>query len=70
MKGLIRAGLLIPKGIYAVMKTLPQKNQVTILSRQSDSPSLDICMLADKIREKHPDYEVVVLCRTLGSGLG
>ncbi len=63
MENLIRIGIAGLKGIYAVMKLSPQEKKVVILSRESDTPSLDICMLRDKIEELHPDYEVVVLCK-------
>lgn len=56
--------------MYAVLKLFPQQNKIVILSRQSDSPSLDITMLERKFKELHPDYKVVVMCKKIGPGLG
>ena len=63
MEGLIKVGIAGLNGIYAVMKLFPQQKKVVILSRESDTPSLDICMLRDKIEDLHPDYSVVILCK-------
>ena len=65
MKVIIRIGICILNIIYFFMKLLPQQKKVVFLSRQSDSPSLDITMLQDKITELHPEYETVVLCKKL-----
>ena len=63
MEKLIKVGIAGLNGIYAVMKLFPQQKKVVILSRESDTPSLDICMLRDKIEDLHPDYSVVILCK-------
>ncbi len=65
MKVIIRIGICILNIIYFFMKLLPQQKKIVFLSRQSDSPSIDITMLQDKIMEMHPDYETVVLCKKL-----
>lgn len=56
--------------IYGLLKliTHPHK-KIVFLSRQSNAPSIDITVLADKIKELHPDYEIVILCKTIESGL-
>ena len=59
----------ILNGIYALMKCRPLRNKITILSRESNEPSLDIQMLAEKFRELRPDWEVTVLCRKIPDGL-
>ncbi|NBI63069.1 CDP-glycerol glycerophosphotransferase family protein [Clostridiales bacterium] len=68
MKFLIAIGRLILNGIYDFHKLCPVKNQVVIISRQSDEPSLDIRLLAKEL-ESRQDIQVKVLCRTLGGGL-
>lgn len=55
--------------LYGLFKLLPVRKKVVFISRQSDSPSLDIQMLAEEIQRSHPDYQVVVLCKKIGSGL-
>lgn len=69
MSLIIKTEILILNIIYSLIKLFPQKNKIAIISRQSDSPSMDICLLENKINELHPDYEVVVLCKTLKGNL-
>ncbi len=68
MRLLIAIGRVILNGIYALHKLNPIKNQVTIISRQSDEPSLDIRLLAQEL-ESRQDIQVKVLCKTLSGGL-
>lgn len=65
MKYVIKAGILVLNIIYGFMKLLPQQKKVVFLSRQSDTPSIDITMLRDKIGQLHPDYRVELLCKML-----
>lgn len=67
MNGLVQIGISGLKGIYALMKVLPSQDKIVILSRESDTPSLDITMLRDKIQEMHPEYKVSVLCKLFKS---
>ncbi|NLD19046.1 MAG: polyribitolphosphotransferase [Clostridiales bacterium] len=69
MSIIINIGKAMLNFIYCFFKLIPVKKKITIISRQSDSPSLDITMLAEKIKELHPDYEVTILCKTLGHNL-
>lgn len=55
--------------IYAVIKIFPVKDKVTILSRQSDNPSLDIRMLSDEIIKQSPGTSVIILCKKINKGL-
>lgn len=59
MSLIIKTGILILNILYSFIKLFPQKKKITIISRQSNEPSLDITMLADKINELHHDHEVV-----------
>ncbi|MDR1953618.1 MAG: CDP-glycerol glycerophosphotransferase family protein, partial [Clostridiales Family XIII bacterium] len=43
------------------MKLRRKRNKVTLISSQSDEPTLDILMLAEAIRRMYPDMEVTVL---------
>lgn len=65
MNILIGTGRAILGFLYAILKLLPVKKKVIILSRQSDEPSLDIRLLAEEIKREHPDYQVVVLTKML-----
>lgn len=64
--------ILILKGIlnliYAFFKLLPVKNKVTILSRQSDSKSLDISLLEAELKNRR-GLTVVCLCRKMETNL-
>lgn len=42
--------------------------KVLFMSRQSNKPSVDFELLADCIREEHPDYSIEMLCRMMGGG--
>lgn len=69
MSLIIKAGILILNTIYSLIKLFPQKKKIVIISRQSDSPSIDISLLTNKLNELHPDYQVIVLCKTLKGNL-
>lgn len=67
--GVLGMGKAVLRGIYAVHKLAPVKpRRVSIISRQSDTPSLDIRLLKREL-EKDGAAEVRVLCRTLDGGL-
>jgi len=53
--------------IYFFIRPFPQKNRITILSRQSKKISIDIRLLKDAIEKNIPDAECVVLVRMLDS---
>lgn len=55
--------------IYFFLKLLPTKKQITIISRQSNFPSLDIKILSGNLREELKDYKIVVLCKKIDKGL-
>ena len=50
------------------MKLLPLRHKVVLISRQSDTPSLDFFMLAEELRRRDPHLEIAVVCRSLGDG--
>ena len=55
--------------IYIFYKLGSTRRKVTLISRQSDEPSVDFLMLKERL-EQDENLEVVVLTRTLGHGLG
>lgn len=50
------------------MKLLPLRHKVVLISRQSDAPSRDFAMLAEELRSRDPELEIVMVCRSLGDG--
>ena len=64
----IAAGFL--RLVYIPIRRRPVQRKVTIISQQSDSPSLDIRLLQQELAKRHPDVECMVLCKTIGPGLG
>ena len=69
MSILIKAAKAVMSLIFAFLKLFPLRDKVTLISRQSDSPTLDFELLKAAINEKSPETEVVLLCRTMGKGL-
>lgn len=51
--------------LYAPMKLQKLDNQIVIISRQSNHPTLDIKLLREYIDESYPDVKCVVLCAKL-----
>ncbi len=67
--GLIKPGKRLLDLIYSLMKLRPLRNKVVMLSRQSDRPSRDFRMLAERIGEEMPEVKVVVLCKAIPASL-
>ena len=65
--------VLLLKCIYFFLKLFPVKNKIVFISRQSDTPSKDMRMLADKLNEILPDYKCVFVTKktrkTLSDGM-
>lgn len=52
--------------IYFFMKLLPTKdNRVLMLSRQSDTPSIDFSYIINEIKTKYPEKELIVLTKRM-----
>ena len=69
MTRIIQFGTVLLNLIYALFKLLPQKNKVTMISRQSNKPSFEFEMIRDEIYSRNQKTEVVFLCRTLDGGV-
>ncbi|MDO4485185.1 MAG: CDP-glycerol glycerophosphotransferase family protein [Bacillota bacterium] len=69
MKTIINIIKAVLNALYAVLKLLPVQKKILFLSRQSNSPSIDIALLSERIAAEHPDYQTVILCRKIGPGL-
>ncbi|MBQ3281912.1 MAG: CDP-glycerol glycerophosphotransferase family protein [Eubacterium sp.] len=69
MTVLIKAAIGVMQLFYELFKLFPVRKKIVFISRQADEPSLDFRLLADDIKRSHPDYEIVMLCRMLNSGI-
>ncbi len=63
MKAVICLGRLFLQILYQFYKISPQKNEILIVSRQSNEPSLDVRLLEKKLQVTFPDYKINVMCR-------
>ena len=66
---LVKAASAVMQLFYELFKLFPVQKKIVFISRQADEPSLDFKLLGDEIRKEHPDYQVVMLCRMLNSGI-
>ena len=66
MKILLIIALGLLKLFYLFIKLFPTQNKITLISRQSNKPSLDFILLNKKLSSK---YKVVMLCKKLEPGI-
>lgn len=66
---LIKVGTVLLNGIYSVIKLLPTKRKVTMISRQSNDPSMEFLMIKEELHNQDEKIEVVLLCKTLDNGI-
>ena len=58
--------LFFLNGIYDIVKALvPSRNKVTLVSRQSDEPSVNFLLLKQEFESREDPPQVVMLCKTL-----
>lgn len=69
MNFIIKTGRIFLQMIYQLLKLLPVKDKVVLISRQSDEPSVDFVLLRDEINRESPATVVAVLCKTLDGGV-
>ncbi|MGX8773440.1 MAG: CDP-glycerol glycerophosphotransferase family protein [Bacillota bacterium] len=66
---LMRTAVGALRALYVPFKARGVGNRITFISRQSDRPSADILMLSERVKEKRPDAECVILAKKLeGAG--
>ena len=68
VKTVIKCGIGVLNGAFAIMKQAPMQSRVVFMSRQSDKPSQDIKLLCDELGKRNID--TVVMCKKMGDGLG
>jgi CDP-ribitol ribitolphosphotransferase len=67
MRILIAVAIWTAQGAYALFKAVfPPRRKVVFLSRQSNVPSRDFSLLAEALRLRDPDLEIVMRCRMVG----
>ncbi|MFD2839792.1 CDP-glycerol glycerophosphotransferase family protein [Populibacterium corticicola] len=54
---------------YSPIRLLPARKQITFISRQQDTPSLDFELFAQEFTRRHPDWTVEFLCYEFHSSL-
>lgn len=66
---IIKIGIVCLNAMYALIKLLPSKEKVTMISRQSNVPSKEFRMIRKEIESRNKGVEVVFLCHTLDGGV-
>ncbi|MGM9874569.1 MAG: CDP-glycerol glycerophosphotransferase family protein [Bacilli bacterium] len=61
---LIKVAIFLLNIIYFFLKLFPVKNKIVMISRQSNSETIDFKLIRKEI-EKHHKYKVIVLCKKL-----
>lgn len=69
MNFIVKTGQVILQVIYQLLKLFPVRDKIVMISRQSNSPSIDFLLLRDEIKKQAPQVKVVFLCRTLEGGV-
>lgn len=69
MKIIIAIGTFLLQAIYYMIWLCPTQNKVVMISRQSNSPSIDFKLLEKEIVNRKNGTRVVLLCRTLDGGI-
>lgn len=66
---IIKIGIFVLGILYWFIKLFPTKNKITMISRQSNTPSVEFEMVRDEIYKRDAGTEVVLLCKKLEGGL-
>ncbi len=69
MIAVIKIGIFLLNLFYSFVKLIPTKSKITMISRQSNTPSLEFLAVKEAAKAKHPNVKVVMLCRTLDNGV-
>ena len=70
MRIIIEIGVIFMNFIYCFHKLAPVKNRVTVISRQSSEPSVDVRILFRRLNELHPEIETRMMYRMIPPGIG
>ena len=65
MKVILNLPILVLKLIYFFLKLFPTKDKIIFLSRQSNTPSIDFCLLESEIKSKAPNLKQVMITRRM-----
>lgn len=66
---IVKIGIICLNIVYTFVKLLPVKNKVTMISRQSNEPSVEFRMIRREIESRGKGTKVVFLCHTLDGGV-
>lgn len=69
MVKLIKIGTILLNALYSIIKLLPTRHKVTMISRQSNNPSNEFLLVEKELKEKDKNVKVVLMCRTLDGGV-
>lgn len=69
MDVMIKVGQVFLQLIYQLFKILPVQDKIVMISRQSNTPSVDFILLRKELKKEAPSAKVVFLCRTLDGGV-
>ncbi len=66
---MLRIAVACARALYALMRLLPVRDRIVMISRQSNRPSRDFRLLAAEWQQRHPSTEIVMLCDTMRPGI-
>ncbi len=69
MEMILRIGIAVLNGIYAIHKLAPTRNRIAMISRQSRTLSLDMQLLKEELERQDSNVEVVTLNRVIPPGI-
>lgn len=55
--------------IYLILKLFPVRNQIVMISKQSNNITLDFELIKEAIQVEMPKLKLVVLCKKIGNGI-
>lgn len=60
---------LFAKFIYLFVKLFPTKNQIVMISKQSNSITLDFKLIKEALQKDIPELKIVMLCKKINNGI-
>lgn len=55
--------------IYLFIKLFPTKNQIVMISKQSNGITLDFQLIQQELQKNNPQLKVIVLCKKMNNGI-